>query len=125
MPITALDHVQIAMPSGEEAAARAFYCDLLGLTEIAKPEPSASRGGMWLFANGVNIHLGIDPAFIPAKKAHVALQITDYDELMNTLKGNNYPIIIDKELIGISRFFSEDCFGNRLEFIDCKSAALQ
>jgi len=40
----ALDHIQVAMPRGEEAAARAFYGHVLGLAEISKPEPLAARG---------------------------------------------------------------------------------
>src|SRR5947208_2521505 len=37
MPLTAIDHVQLAMPPGGEGEAAAFYQDLLGLTETPKP----------------------------------------------------------------------------------------
>jgi catechol 2,3-dioxygenase-like lactoylglutathione lyase family enzyme len=36
-PFTAIDHVQLAIPAGEEDRARAFYRDLLGMVELAKP----------------------------------------------------------------------------------------
>ncbi|HEY8826839.1 MAG TPA: hypothetical protein VIM17_03670 [Jatrophihabitantaceae bacterium] len=33
--ITGYDHVQVAIPADTEPAARAFYGDLLGMTELA------------------------------------------------------------------------------------------
>jgi hypothetical protein len=45
MVIVGLEHVQVAMPAGQEAFARAFYGDLLGLAERQKPENLAKRGG--------------------------------------------------------------------------------
>ena len=39
------------MPKGCEDDARAFYAGLLGLTEVAKPEPMRANGGVW-FAEG-------------------------------------------------------------------------
>ena len=45
--IVGLDHVQLAMPPGQEEQARAFYGGCLGLVEVEKPEPLASRGGCW------------------------------------------------------------------------------
>jgi catechol 2,3-dioxygenase-like lactoylglutathione lyase family enzyme len=45
MRIDDLDHVQVAMPPGEEERARDFYGGVLGLREIAKPANLAARGG--------------------------------------------------------------------------------
>ena len=45
--ITGLDHVQVAAPPGCEEAARAFYGELLGLPEVAKPESLRAAGGAW------------------------------------------------------------------------------
>ena len=41
------------MPREEEAAARAFYGNLLGLREVAKPEALADRGGVWFVGPAV------------------------------------------------------------------------
>ncbi len=71
--ITHLDHVQLAMPPGQEDAARAFFVGLLGMEEEAKPEPLASRGGCWFRAGSVAIHLGVEADFRPQRKAHPAL----------------------------------------------------
>ena len=70
MSIRAIDHVQLAMPAGREDDARAFYAGLLGLSEVPKPPHLAARGGCWFETRDVKIHLGVDPDFRPARKAH-------------------------------------------------------
>lgn len=116
----ALDHVQVAMPPGEEAKARAFYVDVLGMQELVKPAALAARGGCW-FAGGdgasVQIHCGIEPDFRPAKKAHPAVLIVGIDELAERIEGAGGKVRWDDDLEGLRRFFCEDPFGNRLEFI--------
>lgn len=64
--ITALDHVQLAMPKGREEDARSFFVWLLGLKEIEKPEPLAQRGGVWFaLPDGRQLHLGVEEPFRP------------------------------------------------------------
>ena len=72
MTILSIDHVQIAMPAGEEEKARAFYVDMLGFTEIPKPPELAKRGGAWFQSQNVQLHLGVEADFKPARKAHPA-----------------------------------------------------
>lgn len=116
----ALDHVQVAMPAGEEAKARAFYVGVLGMSELAKPGALAKRGGAW-FAGGdgasVQIHCGVEKDFRPAKKAHPAVMVSGIDELAQRLKMSGHAVTWDDELEGMRRFFCDDPFGNRLEFI--------
>jgi catechol 2,3-dioxygenase-like lactoylglutathione lyase family enzyme len=116
----ALDHVQLAMPQGEEARGRAFYIDVLGMTELEKPANLASRGGAW-FAGGdgasVQIHLGVESGFKPARKAHPAVLVSGLDELAARLESAGHPVMWDDDLPGQRRFFCDDPFGNRLEFI--------
>jgi hypothetical protein len=73
--IVALDHVQLAMPRGQEDLARAFYADLLGIPEQPKPANLAKRGGCWFESATVRIHLGVDDDLRPARKAHPALRV--------------------------------------------------
>ena len=116
----ALDHVQVGMPPGEEAKARAFYVDVLGMQELAKPAALAERGGCW-FAGGdgasVQIHCGVDTDFRPARKAHPAVLIVGIDELAQRIEKAGGKVGWDDDLEGLRRFFCEDPFGNRLEFI--------
>lgn len=112
-----IDHVLLAMPSGEEDAARAFYANLLGLKEIEKPPNLRARGGVWFMLGPRQLHLGVESNFTPAKKAHPAFRAHDLDLLKEKLVTAGYPIFYDEPLDGYDRFFSNDPFGNRLEFL--------
>ena len=121
--VSGLDHVQLAIRIGGEAAARAFYGDLLGLTEVAKPEPIASRGGCWFIGpGGIAIHLGADENFRPARKAHIALVVRDPDALRTRLRRSGVETRDDDAMVGVRRFYALDPFGNRLELVDERDA---
>jgi len=117
MQIVGIDHVQLAMPAGEEAAARHFYAAILGLTEVAKPEQLAGRGGCWFAGPGVALHLGIEADFTPASKAHPALRVADLEQARRTLEEAGVGITSDATLPHVRRFFVADPFGNRIEFL--------
>ena len=110
MRITALHHVQLAMPEGAEDIARAFYTGLLGLTEVDKPEILAGRGGCWFEGGSCRLHLGVEIPFVPAKKAHPALVVEDLAAAQAALGGGEI-----ETLPGLRRFYVFDPFGNRLE----------
>lgn len=115
----ALDHVQIAIPAGGEDAARAFYAELLGFEELPKPPELAKRGGAWFRSGLATIHVGIDPAFVPAKKAHPALRCAEYAALLKRLGERGTPVEEDPQLFeGRSHCYVCDPFGNRIELID-------
>src|ERR1700687_2603926 len=82
MPILSIDHVQIAIPIASENRARAFYSGILGFTEVAKPPQMAERKSIWFIAGAVNLHLGIEPDFTPAKRAHPALIVEGLDTIL-------------------------------------------
>ena len=109
-----IDHVQVAAPPGCEAEARRFYGDLLGLEEIEKPEPLRARGGVWFrLGSEQQLHVGVDEAFAPARKAHPAFAVDDLDALATRLGDVTW----DDALPGARRFYASDPFGNRLEFL--------
>lgn len=105
------------MPAGGEELARRFYRDLLRMEEIAKPSELANRGGAWFQSGGVQIHLGVEEVFRPAKKAHPALRCRDYDALLAKLGAAGILVRKDSSIPGVSRCQIEDCFGNRIELI--------
>ncbi len=113
-----LDHVQIAAPAGCEAAARKFYGEILGMEEIEKPEPLRSRGGCWFQCGALQLHIGVEKEFRPAKKAHPAFALADIEKLKSELRLRNYLIVEDENLSDHRRFYTEDPWGNRLEFIE-------
>jgi catechol 2,3-dioxygenase-like lactoylglutathione lyase family enzyme len=115
--ITGFDHVQVAMPAGREGAARTFYGQLLGMTELVKPPVLAARGGCWFASGAAVLHLGVEASFTPARKAHPALLVEDLDVLASRLTAAGYECIpADGEIPGIHRFHTHDPFGNRVEF---------
>lgn len=116
-PFTAIDHVQLAMPAGEEKRARSFYCDLLGMVEIPKPPELVKRGGCWFASGGVQLHLGVEQDFRAAKKAHPALRCRDYAGLTSRLCAAGADTEEDKNIPGVRRCHVFDPFGNRIELI--------
>lgn len=116
----ALHHVQLAMPAGEEPAARAFYGGVLGLSEVPKPPALAARGGTWFRSDppGVELHLGVENGFQPARKAHPALLLDDLEAVVSGLaRAGVHVTPADAELPGYSRCYVDDPFGNRLELL--------
>ena len=105
MQFVALDHVQLCMPPGQEEQARAFYCGVLGMTELPKPaDGAAGFGGGWFVAGSVHLHLGPEEPFRPALRAH--------------LEAADLEVKDGKPIPGRRRFFSTDCFGNRMEWVE-------
>lgn len=117
-----LDHVQVAIPAGGEAIARAFYGELLGLTEMEKPAALAGRGGCWFTLGDRQLHLGVDPDFRPATKAHVAMVSGGLADLRARLEVAGVTTRDDAPIDGRERFFADDPFGNRLEFLQHDAA---
>ena len=113
-----LHHVQLAMPKGEEEAARDFYGGVLGFREVEKPDHLKARGGCWFRSGSVDLHLGVDPDFRPAKKAHPAFVVSSLARLGERLEGAGHEIVHDTQILGYNRFYSADPFGNRLEFLE-------
>ncbi|MFE0515279.1 glyoxalase [Streptomyces sp. NPDC058964] len=116
--LAAVDHVQLAAPPGSENLLRTYYVDVLGMTELPKPPALAARGGCWFEAGSVQLHLGIEQDFRPAKKAHPGLRVTDIETYAARLAAGAAPVIWDDSLPGHRRFYSEDPVGNRLEFLE-------
>ncbi|UIX33476.1 glyoxalase [Streptomyces sp. GQFP] len=116
--IAAVDHVQLAAPPGTEDALRAYYADTLGMTEIPKPPTLAARGGCWFQAGPVQLHLGIEKDFRPARKAHPGLRVIGIGAYAELLAARGATVTWDGDLPGHRRFFSYDPVGNRLEFLE-------
>lgn len=116
--VVGLDHLQLAMPAGREAEARAFYGELLGLTELEKPPNLRVRGGVWFALGSQQLHLGVEKDFHPARKAHPAFLVNDLGGLRTRLAQHGYAPYEDEPLAGYQRFYVADPFGNRLELME-------
>jgi catechol 2,3-dioxygenase-like lactoylglutathione lyase family enzyme len=118
MPIVGIEHVQLAMPEGEEDRARAFYSGLLGIPEAAKPPELAKRGGVWFEHGAIRVHLGVERDFRPAKKAHPAFLVHDLAELTRRLRDAGVQVVDDGLFPGYDRVYVADPFGNRIELME-------
>ncbi len=121
MTLLAIDHVQLAMPIGGEAQARAFYTAVLGLAEMPKPDGLLRLGGAW-FGNGrVELHVGAEQDFRPARKAHPALVVDDLAAVLAAARNFGAEVNDAQQVSGRRRGFVHDPFGNRIELIELES----
>jgi len=118
MPVIGFDHVQLAMPSGKENEGRLFFGDILGLPELPKPADLGARGGLWFQCGAMQLHLGVQKDFSPATKAHPGLLVDHLEPLIAALQTAGYPVLNDVPIVGFSRVFTQDPFGNRIELLE-------
>ena len=119
MTLIGIHHVQITIPRGAEERARAFYCGVLGLPEIPKPEPLEGRGGFWLQVGDRQVHVGTEDGVERARtKAHVAYQVVDLERWRFELERHGVGILDSVPIPGYNRFEFRDPFGNRVELIE-------
>lgn len=116
-----LDHVQLAIPAGSEESCDAFYVNVLGFLAVEKPPVLDARGGRWYQRDEAVIHLGVDPKFSPATKAHPALVVDNYDDVLARLAAANVQIRPDEAIPGRRRCHVDDPVGNRIELIDASN----
>jgi catechol 2,3-dioxygenase-like lactoylglutathione lyase family enzyme len=118
MKILSIDHVQIAMPPDEEEKARSFYIGILGFTEIPKPPALIKRGGAWLQSGNVQLHMGVEKDFRPARKAHPAFVVEELDAILEKVQRAGYEWDESQPpLDGYKRAHVYDPFGNRIELM--------
>jgi catechol 2,3-dioxygenase-like lactoylglutathione lyase family enzyme len=118
--ITAIDHVQLAMPAGGEEDAVAFYEAILGVQQVAKPDELARRGGCWFESANVRVHLGVEPDFRPARKAHPAFIVDNLDDLVGALSTAGHKWEKAEPFQGHDRIYADDPFGNRIELLQLR-----
>lgn len=119
MKILAIDHVQLAMPAGEEEKARTFFIHALGFTEIPKPAELAKRGGAWFESGQVQLHLGVEADFHPARKAHPAFIVDNLEAIIAKVQQAGYETDTSQPpLDGYKRAHVFDPFGNRIELME-------
>jgi len=112
------EHVLLAMPAGEDRRAREFYVDVLGFTEVVRPEALGGRGGGWFRAGPVMLHLGVEPDFRAARMAHPAFLVSDLAPLIARCNAAGYATVPADVLPGFNRVHVYDPFGNRLEIME-------
>ncbi|MFJ7736685.1 VOC family protein [Lysinibacillus sp. NPDC097287] len=116
--IIGLHHVQITIPKGAEEESKNFYCNVLGLPEIEKPESLKGRGGFWMQVGNREVHIGTEDDFDRLKtKAHIAYEVEDISYWKRILEQNNIKLLDSVPIPNFKRFEFRDPFGNRVEMI--------
>ncbi|MFY0406793.1 VOC family protein [Solicola sp. PLA-1-18] len=112
-----LHHVQLAIPPGGEDASRDFFVGVLGMTEVTKPSRLAARGGLWVRADALEIHLGVEEGFAPQRKAHPGILVADLDAVARDLEAADHEVRWDDAFPGMRRLYVDDPHGNRIELL--------
>jgi catechol 2,3-dioxygenase-like lactoylglutathione lyase family enzyme len=121
--ILGIDHVHITVPANAVAEARAFYCGLLGLREVAKPATLHERGGFWLQVGDRQVHVGTEDGVArQATKAHVAYAVAEIEAWRARLTAAGVEVCDGIPIPGRDRFEFRDPFGNRVELIEAVAA---
>ncbi len=116
--ILRIHHAQITVPEGAEDEARKFYCGVLGLPEVLKPDSLAGRGGFWIEVGDQQVHVGTEPGVDrAATKAHLAYEVQDLAHWRDVLQQQGIAVLEGIPIPGYDRFEFRDPFGNRVEFI--------
>jgi catechol 2,3-dioxygenase-like lactoylglutathione lyase family enzyme len=117
--ILKVQHAQITIPKGAEAEAREFYCEFLGLEEVAKPESLQGRGGFWMQTGAFQVHIGTEDDFDRSKtKAHLAYEVENLEGWREKLETRGVRILEGVPIPNYKRFEFRDPFGNRVEFLE-------
>ncbi|MDQ1604394.1 MAG: hypothetical protein QOE01_2239 [Actinomycetota bacterium] len=116
--IAGLHHVQLAAPAGSEERLRWFYGEVLGMAEVPKPPALAGRGGAWFRSGGVELHLGVEDGFRPARKAHPGILVDGLAAFAERLASYGVPVRWDDDFPGFRRCYVEDPHGNRIELLE-------
>jgi catechol 2,3-dioxygenase-like lactoylglutathione lyase family enzyme len=116
--LTAIDHVQITVPRNCETQARHFYCEILGLREIEKPENRRKNGGFWAQVGGVQLHVGLEDDVVRTKtKAHVAFRTENLAAWRKRIQDLQIEVLDSPPFPNATAFEFRDPFGNRVEII--------
>ena len=96
-----LHHAQVFYPPGEEARARRFYTEALGLGEIERPSTLRDHAGLWFSA--------------PPGHVHLSLRVGDLAAAVRALKESGARFEEADPIPGWRRTYVFDPFGNKIE----------
>jgi hypothetical protein len=92
---------------------------VLGLSDLEKHAPPRSASGAcFALPAGRQLHLGVEKPFRASRKAHPAFAAADLGKLAGVMEAAGSPVRWDDGLAPRRRFYGEDPFGNRLEFLE-------
>jgi catechol 2,3-dioxygenase-like lactoylglutathione lyase family enzyme len=109
------DHIHICVPVERLEEARVFYSDVMGLTQIERPDVFSTAGHWFTWAD-IELHIGVEP-ILPRSARHTAFEVTDIATARKWLKQNGIELYEEPLISGRARFTFYDPFDNRLELL--------
>jgi catechol 2,3-dioxygenase-like lactoylglutathione lyase family enzyme len=110
-----LHHAQVFYPPGEEARARKFYGETLGLEELERPTTLRDRAGIWYAAPPGHVHLSADRELGLHPRRHFALRVDDLEATVAKLRASGARFEDADQIPGWRRTYVMDPFGNKIE----------
>ena len=110
-----LHHVQVFYPPGQEAGARLFYAEFLGLKELPRPSTLRDRAGVWFEAGPGHVHLSAQDELALHPRRHFALRVEDLAEISERLRARGVRFEEADPIPGWRRVYVFDPFGNKIE----------
>lgn len=117
-------HVNVTVVPALEEATKDFYRNVLGLTEVPKPEESHRRGGAWYQVGNIQLHLSREQTVNnDGAKRHFCLSVSDLDQMQKRCEDSGVKILPDEQPIyGTKRFYVRDPGGNLIEIAQDRNA---
>ena len=114
--VLGLHHAQVFYPAGEEARARHFYSDQLGLPELPRPASLRGQPGLWFAVpDGSHVHLAVEPDLALHPRRHFALRVDDVTRMRRELEAEGVASEDATLITGWTRCYVFDPFGNKIE----------
>jgi catechol 2,3-dioxygenase-like lactoylglutathione lyase family enzyme len=114
LEIVQIDHVSVVITNIQRS--RAFYRDLLGLREIAKPK-TFDFSVLWFDLGNQHIHLLLKPRPDTISPRHFALRVRDAQAARAYFREHGIAIEETTPIPAADRFFIADPDLNRIEII--------
>ena len=116
-----LQHVSIPRPPGSGLQTRAFYGDLLGLTEKPVPKSIEHLDLVWFQIGELELHVFSEEPLDDDSGRHFCLVVEDVEGIRRKLLANGYEPWDPDPIPGRPRFFCRDPFGDIIEFTTIKA----
>src|SRR5688572_14113883 len=114
LEVTQIDHVSVLITDLERS--RAFYRDILGLKEIAKPK-TFTFSVLWFDLGNQQLHLLLKPEPDTVSSRHFALRVKDVKAARAHFREHDIPTEETTPIPHCDRFFVKDPDLNRIEII--------
>ncbi len=116
--IHGVEVVEVPVPRGEEEAARQFYGVVLGLREINRSAGlGRETGSYYILPDGRELFCRTTDVFRPNRKTCLTFHVASLDALDDVLGRAGHRTEWDFSTAR-PRFYCQDPFGNRLQFIE-------